>query len=210
VHGRSEGEGVINLLGRVDSVARIEELEAHPAWYATQVASVLPSIIRSFDDIEARDALLAQALRHIDDTTSEVMGVLLDRALATDTAIPRRYRKRLTATIVQYVGRFHSLAYRVREVVAGAPDPDGVTQLVVEAARSTLLLRERLRAGILALIRDVATIGASEADRCVCDEALEDPERDEWIAIGRELEKLVADPERVLAGSLQWRIANRS
>jgi hypothetical protein len=70
-----------------------------------------------------------------------------------------------------------------------------------------LALRAAVRAGVLALIRDLAHAAAPDADRRARDRNLDEPVRRRWSAVRRDLEAVAADPARVLAGAMPARLA---
>ncbi|HEX7940641.1 MAG TPA: hypothetical protein VF488_02500, partial [Gemmatimonadaceae bacterium] len=112
------------------------------------------------------------------------------------------------STITGYAGRMSLLEQRARDVaVRGrAADPDLVAESVVETGRAVLALRDALRAGVLALIRDLARAAVSEADRRARDRRLDEPERRRWSAARRDLEAVAAEPERVLTAPMAARL----
>ena len=148
---------------------------------------------------EAYAAEVAAALAHIDATAVRIMRIRLDHALAADTSIAAPTRRVFAHTVIAYVADLDLLARRALDVAArgGAGDPAGVAQLVVDAARATLLQREALRGPLLALVRDLAAASVADADRRARDRTLDDAQRRRWSAIRRELEALAADPARV-------------
>jgi hypothetical protein len=178
-------------LDHVQSLAAIEALP--PEAYAAEVAAALPA------DLEARDAALAAALAHIDATAIRIMRIRLDHALANDTSIGAPTRRVFAQTVVAYVADLDLLARRALDVAArgGAGDPAGAAQLVVDAARATLVQREALSSPVLSLVRDLAAASVADADRRARDRTLDDAQRRRWSAIRRELEALAADPARV-------------
>src|SRR5688572_7702648 len=100
-----------DLLDRVQTLASIDALDA--ADYAAQLAAELPPVA-TLADLEASDALLAGALRHIDDTCARVMRLRLDHALATDSSIATPTRKVFAATVIDYATNLPLLAERAR------------------------------------------------------------------------------------------------
>lgn len=191
------------LLDEVHSLARIAELEADPDRYAQALASELPA------DLEPRDIELSSALGHIDATVARVMRIRLEDVLAADSSIGPPTRNVFATTIVGYANDLGLLARRARDVAerGRAGDPDRIAALVVDCARSSLALRDALRAGVLALIRGVATAAIPEADRQARDRKLDDAPRKRWSAIRRDLEAVAADPERVRSAPLPSRLA---
>jgi hypothetical protein len=191
------------LLDQVHSLAKIAELDGDPDRYAQQLATEVPA------ELEPRDIELAAALGHIDATVSRIMRIRLDHVLANDTAIGPPTRNVFAMTIVGYATDLDLLARRARDVAerGRAADPDRITELVVDAARSTLALRDALRAGVLALIRDLATAAIPEADRQARDRKLDDKPRMRWSAIRRDLEAVAANPEHVRSAPLPARLA---
>jgi hypothetical protein len=197
-----------HILDQACSLARIAALEAGPAVYVEQLAAELPGGA-TLVELEARDAALAAALGRVDAMIARAMRIRLDHALAHDTSIGAPTRSVFASTIAGYAGRLSLLEQRARDVaVRGrAPDPDRVAECVVEAARASLALRDALRAGVLALIRDGARAAIAEADRRARDRSLDEPERRRWSAARRDLEAVAAEPERVLAAPMAARLA---
>lgn len=197
------------LLDQVQSVARIEALEAAPAEYAERVAAELGGG-DSLDDLAARDAALAQALGQIDAMTERVARIRLEHALAHEASIATPTRKVFATTIAGYAGRLELLEARARDVAArgGAVDPAGVAARVVDQGRAALALRDALRAGLLALIRDLAAAAGPDADRRARDRTLDEAARRRWSAARRELEATASQPERVATGPMPARLAS--
>lgn len=191
------------ILDQVHSLARIAELEADPDRYARELAAEIPT------ELEPRDIELSSALGHIDATAARIMRIRLDAALANDTSIGPPTRNVFALTIVGYANDLGLLARRARDVAerGRAADPDHVTELVVDAARSTLALRDALRANVLALIRDLATAAIPNVDRQARDRKLDDKPRMRWSAIRRDLEAIAANPEHVRSAPLPARLA---
>jgi hypothetical protein len=188
-------------LDHVQALPAIEALQ--PEAYAAEVAAALPA------ELEPRDGALAAALAHIDATAIRIMRIRLDHALASDTSIAAPTRRVFAQTVVAYVADLDLLARRALDVAArgGASDPEAVAGLVVEAARATLVQREALRDGVLALARELAAGSIADADRRARDRTLDEPARRRWSAIRRELEAVAADPTRV-AAPLAQRLAS--
>jgi hypothetical protein len=198
-----------HLLDQAQSLAQIDALE--PSRHASELAGELPAAT-TLAELETRDAQLAAAIASVEAAATRVMRIRLDHALAADTSIAAPTRRVFAQTIATYAGKLDLLDSRARDVAArgGARDPDAVTALVVEAARTTLALRDALHAGVLALIRDLSAASIQDADRCARDRTRSDPERKRWSAARRELEALAADPTRIAAGSWPARIAQHS
>jgi len=214
------------LLDQAQSLARIDALCAAPGSYAEAVAEELetPATLRDLAetgdlgslhvapviaDLEARDHALATALAHIDATIARVMRVRLDHALASDTAIAAPTRNVFASTVGKYANDLPLLAERVRDVAArgGSRDPDGTASLVVEAARSSLALREALRAPVLALVQRLAEPLEAGVKACAIDRRREDKDRATWSALRRELEIVVARPAQIATAPLSTRLA---
>jgi hypothetical protein len=195
------------ILDRVHSLASIEALEAEPGSFATALHSELPGGITP-DAIAARDAALAAALQRIDQTAARVMRIRLDHVLANDTAIAAPTRKVFASTIVSYAHRISLLAERVRDVAvrAGAAHADAIAQSVIDAAEATLALRASLAIGVLELVRSCAREALPELEKLARDRTRDDAERMRHSALRRELEALVAAPDRVLAAPLADRL----
>lgn len=144
-------------LDQVHSLAKLDAIE--PGEYARFVAGEAPAAL-VVADLAAREAHLGAALDQLDAMIARAMRIRLDHALAADTAIPPPTRNVFATTIVSYADRLSLLAERVHDVAArgGSRDPGGITALVVEAARSVLDLREAMRAGVFALVRETAEL----------------------------------------------------
>jgi hypothetical protein len=196
-----------HVLDQIHSLARIEVLAAEPGVYAERLAAELPAA-DTLAELEARDAVLAGALGQIDAMIARAMRIRLDHGLAADTSIGAPTRSVFASTIVRYAGNLALLAQRARDVAVrgGAADPDAIAEAVVEAARSVLGLREAVRAGVLAVIRELAQAAAPEADRRARDRKLDEPARRRWSAARRDLEAVAAEPERVAAAAMAARL----
>jgi hypothetical protein len=203
-----------HVLDQAHSLVRIAALEAEPALYAERLAHEIPAAA-SLAELEARDAVLAGALGRIDAMISRAMRIRLDHALAADASagadasIGAPTRSVFASTIVGYADRLPLLAERARDVAARgrAGDPDHVADLVVDAARGVLALRDAVRAGVLALIQRLAQASAPEADRRARDRTLDDATRRRWSAARRDLEALAADPLHILDAAMPARLA---
>ncbi len=200
--------GAQHVLDQVQSLSKIEALEAAPVTYAAELGNEL-SPAATFAELEVRDATLAAALRAIDTMIARAMKLLLERALASDTSIGAPTRTVFCQTITTYEEKLDLLRERTRDLAArgGSPDPGGVAELVTEAARRVLGLREELRAGVLGLIRDLATAAIPEADRQARDKRLDDATRKRWSAVRRDLEMIAEEPARILAAPMPARVA---
>lgn len=198
------------FLDQVHSLAHIDELEREPGRFAEVLTAELPDQATSFASIEARDALLASSLSAIDAACVRWMRVRLDHALAMDSSLAQATRNVFASTIVSYADKLSLLAQRARDVAArgGAGHPDDVADKVVEAARSVLAVREAVRAGVLAVIRDVLTPAIPEADRCARDRDLDEKVRRRWSAVRRDFEIIAAGPEQITIAPLATRITS--
>jgi len=194
------------VLDQISSLAHLEAFD--PPRYAEQLAAEVPAA-ETLAELEARDAALADALAQIDAMIARAMRMRLDHALAADTSIGPPTRKVFATTIARYAGDLGLLAQRARDVAArgGAADPDAVADTVAGAARAVLDLRVATRAGVLALIRDLAAASIPGADRRARDRSLDEPTRRRWSAARRELEALAADPARITAAPMSARLA---
>jgi hypothetical protein len=197
-----------HVLDQVHSLARIDALAAEPGVYAERLAAELPAGT-SLAELEARDAILAGALRQIDAMIARAMRIRLDHALAADTSIAAPTRNVFASTIVGYAGRLALLEDRARDVAArgGAAAPDQTARAVLDAARAVLVLRDTVRAGVLAVICERAHAAVPDADRRARDRKLDEPVRRRWSAVRRDLEAVAGDPERVLTGAMAARLA---
>ena len=200
--------GAQNLLDQVQSVAKIEALEAEPVTYAAALGNEL-SPAATIAELEARDAQLSAALAAIDQLTARAMRILLERGLADDSSLAAPTRAVFSQTVTSYVDKLDLLAQRARDVAArgGSRDPDGVAELVTGAARRVLALRDALATGVLALIRDLAAASLPEADRQARDKRLDDAPRKRWSAVRRDLEVLAQDPARIQVAPMPARVA---
>ena len=197
-----------HLLDHVQSPSATDALAADPAQYAQALAAELQPAT-TIGELEAQDAVLAHALQRIDELAARVMRIRLDHVLASDTSIGQPTRRVFASTIVSYANSLPLLADRVRDLASrgGAADPAQVTDTVVEAARETLALRDGLRDGVLALIKDRATAATPEADKRARDKNLDDKERKRWSAVRRDLEQLAGEPAKILAAPFTARLA---
>ncbi len=196
------------ILDEVHSLARSEALEADPQRFAAALEAEVPAVT-TLAELETRDAMLATALGQLDAMISRVMRLRLEHALAMDASVGPPTRQVFSITVVGYANNLSLLAERARSVAArgGAADPDQVAAIVVDAARSTLTLRDAVRAGVLALIAGLATAAIPEADRHARDRKLDDTQRRRWSAARRELEAIASDPLRVTSAPLTTRLA---
>jgi hypothetical protein len=196
------------VLDRVHSLASLEALEADPGAYAERLAEELAAAA-TLGELEARDAALGAALGSVDAMAARAMKIRLERALAADSSLAPPTRNVFSSTITGYAGRLPVLAQRARDVAArgGAPDPDRIAELVVEAARSVLALRDSIRAGVLDLAGRLAQAAAPEADRRARDRNLDEPARRRWSAARRDLEAVAVEPERLLTAPMAARLA---
>lgn len=198
-----------HLLDQIQSLARIEALEAEPAAYAERLASEVGSGATTLGELDARDTRLRHALAQLDAMIERAARIRFDHALADDASIAAPTRKVFATTIVGYAGRLELLEARARDVAArgGAGDPDGVAARIGDVARSVLALRAAMQAGVLALIRDLAEAAAPIADRHARDRALDEPTRRRWSAARRDLEATASQPERIAAAPMSARLA---
>ena len=196
-----------HVLDQAQSLAAIDALD--PARHASELAAELPAAT-TLAELEVRDAQLAAAISSIEAAIARVMRIRLDHALAADASIAAPTRRVFAQTIASYAGKLDLLEQRARDVAArgGARDPEAVASLVIAAARATLALRDALHAGVLALIRELATASLPDADRNARDRARPDPERKRWSAARRELEALAADPTRIASAAWAARVAS--
>jgi hypothetical protein len=200
--------GAQDLLDQVQSLSKIEALEAAPVTYAAALGNEL-SPAATIPELEARDARLSAALAAIELLTARAMRLVLERVLADDTSIGAPTRAVFSQTVTSYAGKLELLGERVRDLAArgGARGPDTTADAVTEAARRVLALRDSVAAGVHALIRDLATASIAEADRQARDTRLDDAQRKRWSAVRRDLEVLVQDPTRIQAAPMAARVA---
>jgi hypothetical protein len=197
-----------HLLDQVQSLARLEALEADPAAYAEHLASELGAAA-TLAELDARDARLRDALAQLDAMIERAARIRLDHALAADTAIAAPTRKVFATTIVAYAGRLELLEARARDVAArgGAADPDQVAARVGDEARAVLAMRAAVRTGVLALIGGLAATAAPIADRHARDRALDELTRKRWSAARRDLEAIASAPESIASAPMSARLA---
>jgi hypothetical protein len=197
-----------HLLDQIQSLARIEALEAEPAAYAERLASEVGAAA-TLAELDARDAGLRHALAQLDAMIERAARIRFEHALADDASIAIPTRKVFATTIVGYAGRIELLEARARDVAArgGAGDPDDVAARVGDVARSVLALRAAVQAGVLALIRDLAEAAAPIADRHARDRALDEPTRRRWSAARRDLEAIASQPQRITSAPMEARLA---
>lgn len=200
--------GAQNLLDQVQSLAKIEALEAAPVTYAAALGNELPPAA-TISELEARDAQLSAGLAAIDAMTARAMRIVLEHVLADDSSLAPPTRAVFSQTVISYAEKHELLAQRTRELAArgGSRDPDGVADRITEAARRVLALREAVASGVLALIRDLATAAIPEADRQARDRRLDDAPRKRWSAVRRDLEVLAQEPARIQVAPMAARVA---
>lgn len=194
-----------HVLDRVRSIAAVEALA--PDAYATALAAELPAVT-SLADLAVRDAALVAALAAIDDFAARVMRLRLDHALPDDSVLPAPTRKVFASTIATYAGRLSVLGDRVRDVATRMrADADALVERVLAEASATLAQREDLRAGVLALVRALATATIPEADGRARDPDLAPAQRTQWSAARRDLEVLAEEPAKISAAPHAARLA---
>ena len=200
--------GAQHVLDQVQSLGKIEEIEAAPVTYAAELGNEL-SPATTIAELEARDAQLAAALAAIDPMIARAMRLVLERALANDSSIGVPTRTVFCQTVTSYVGKLDLLSERTRDLAArgGARDPDDVADRITEAARRVLALRDAVRAGVLVLIHDLATAAIPEADRQARDRQQGEAPRKRWSAVRRDLEMIAEEPTRILAAPMPARVA---
>lgn len=197
-----------DVLDRVHSLEQLEALEAEPGAVVERLRSEFPAAT-CFADLETRDAAVSSILVAIDVMCARAMRLRLDHVLAADTSIGAPTRKVFALTVTSYANNLALLAERARDIAerGRAADPDAIADVIVAAARSILDLRDAIRAGVLALIRDLANAAIPEADRRARDRKLPDLERKRWSAARRDLQATMADPDRVRTAPMATRLA---
>lgn len=197
------------VLDRVHSLGAVAALAADPGAYLGALERDLAAAPATLAGLEARDAALRAALGAIDALAARAMRLQLDHALAADASIAPVTRNVFATTIVSYAGSLERLADRAADVAArgGARDPGAVAGSVVGAARTVLALRDRLRAGVLELARDLAAASAPDADRLARDRRLEAAPRTRWGQARRDLEAVAADPSALVGAPMAARMA---
>jgi hypothetical protein len=188
------------LLDQVQSLAAIDALA--PDAYVAELGSELGP------ELEPRDAALVAALASIDAFATRVMRIQLEHALAADSSIGAPTRRVFAQTVASYTDDLSLLSQRARDVAArgGAGDPAHVAELVVASARATLARRADLRAGVLGLVRELATASIAEADAAARDRTRPEAERRRWSAVRRDLEALAADPAHIATAPMAARL----
>ncbi len=194
-------------LDAIHSLAALAALD--PGGHAAEVAASTPAAV-TIAEIEARDAYLSAALGRIDDVVGRFMKIRLDHVLASDTSIGAPTRKVFAQTIASYATNLGGLAERVRDLATRgrASDPEAIASAVVVAARATLADRDALRAGVLAHIAALATVGIVQADHQARDTTIAESIRKRWSAVRRDFEVLVEEPEKIQAAPFAARIAS--
>lgn len=195
-------------LDRVHTLAGLDAFAAEPGAVATQLeAEVGPA--SSTADLDARDALLRSVLAEVDALAVRAMRLRLEHALAADTSIAPPTRTVFARTIVGYAGNLALLGERARDVAARTRGVNAaaVADLVVEAARSVLELRDAVLAPFLQLVARLAAATAPEADARARDQTRTDAERTKWSAIRRDQEALAASPILIASAPLAARLA---
>ncbi|MBA3460561.1 MAG: hypothetical protein H0T46_11400 [Deltaproteobacteria bacterium] len=197
-----------HILDQVQSVQRLDALASDPGSYAEQLAAELGPAA-TLPELEARDAQLAAALGKIDAMIARAMRIRLEHSLSSETSIGPPTRMVFAQTVVSYDGKLDVLASRARDIAArgGARDADEVAELVTEAARRVLALRDGLRGAVLDLIVRLATAAVPDADRTARDRKLDDATRKRWSAARRDLEAISRNPEAVAAAPMTTRLA---
>lgn len=197
-----------DALDRVHSLAHLEAFETEPGVVAERLAADTPSVA-TIPELEARDALLADSLGQVDAMITRAMRLRLDHGLAADSSIGAPTRNVFSLTIASYVGRLAVLEDRARDIATRgrSPDPERIAQIVVDAARRALDLRDVVRGSVLELVRQLAQTTVLDADQRARDRTRNEPERRRWSAVRRDMEAVALDPERVVASPLSGRIA---
>jgi hypothetical protein len=200
--------GSQHVLDQVQALSHIAALAADPAVYADRLADELAGGT-SQGELAARDDRLRDALARIDAMAERAMRIWLEHLLADDPSIATPTRKVFASTVVGYAGKLDVLETRARDVASrgGSIDPARTASRVVDAATSTLALRDALRRGVLALASELATAAAAVADREARDRRLDDRTRRAWSALRRELATVAAHPERIRDAPLAARLA---
>lgn len=149
--------------------------------------------------LEAVDDHLRAALTAIDGLAGRVMRILLDRELGDDDAIPTATRKVFSATVLAYRDSLAVLEERARDTASRVNPGSGaaLAARVISAAVTTLELHRRLRAAVLTLACDHAAAALALVRQAACDRSSEDATRRHWSAARRDLESIIAQPERV-------------
>jgi hypothetical protein len=203
-----------HLLDQVQSPDRIDALAAEPGAYAACLAEELGAAGAVGDDVtldglDAVDAQLRRALGQIDAMIERAARIRLEHALAGDPAIGAPTRRVFASTIASYAGRIELLEARVADAAArgGAANPGDVAARAGDAVRSVLALRDAVRAGVLAVIRERAGDAAPFADRRARDRTLDESVRKRWSAARRDLEAIASQPEAIAAAAMAARLA---
>lgn len=193
-----------DILDRAHTLATVDALAREPDGFAEALARELPEV----EQAETRDSVFSAALARIDETIARAMRVRMDQVLDADTSIAPATRRVFATTIISYAGKLELLGDRVRDVAmrARAADANGLASAVVDAAREVLALRDRLRSGVLALVRDGAAQMVAAADARARDRTLDDATRMRASAERRELEALAAEPTRIQAAPWDARV----
>lgn len=195
------------LLDAAYNLAQLESLSSRR--YADQVrVDVGDAPAATFEALEARDGALREALAAVDAYAVKAMRIRLDHALANDSSVGKPLRTTLAHTVTSYALDLDLL----RDRVAGAAariDPAGAATTalaVVAAARATLEARHLLRAGVLDVARDLAAATIAAATTAARDRYAADDVRLRWLAIRRDLELTVEQPERIAQRPLADRL----
>jgi hypothetical protein len=150
------------LLDRVQSLAAVDALGE------SEYAALLEAELAATTEGEARDAHVAAALAAIDATIQRVMRIRLEHVA---NVLPVATRRVFATTIASYATQLPLLGDRVRDISTRSqlPDPSGLAEAVVEAARATLALRDSLQASVRAFAARFAPAPApapaDEADK---------------------------------------------
>jgi hypothetical protein len=189
-----------HLLDAVQSLPRAEQFE--PSAYLAALRGELG------ETLEEQDEALRRSLVEIDELCARVMRLRLDHVLANDPSIAAPTRKVFATTITSYAGQVPTLIDRAREIASRTTrDADAVANRVGEAADAALALREELRHGVLALVKELAIAHVPVADHNARDRSLDDATRRRWSSARRELEAVAARPERIASAPFTTRTA---
>jgi hypothetical protein len=194
------------LLDAVQSLGQLDAFDGDG--YVGRLTDELGDGTLSLAGLEARDEALRAALAAIDAFAGKDMRIRLDHLLAGDTSVAPPLRKVLASTITSYVGRLELMGERV-EGAAARVDPGRAADTaaaVVDVAERVLSTRAELRAGVLGLARQLASAALPAARAASRDRSSEDAMRQRWVAIRRDLELVVEEPQRVGAARLTERV----
>lgn len=194
----STGKSSRQLLDEVQRLAQIDAFD--PAAFSHQLRDELAGEpAATLDDLAARDDLLRGVAHAIDGFAQRCMRVRLEHLLADDRALQPPFRAYLAARFADYAADLAPLHDRVASTAART-DParaHSLADAVVDAARTTLTLRDHLRADLFAFAATLSLASVPAALAAARDVYAPDATRLAWSAARRVLESTAANPAQL-------------